>query len=458
MNDDLVLRAEKIGKCFKIYASPWDRLKEWVSPGRKVCHHDFWALKDLSFELRRGEFLGIMGQNGAGKSTLLKILTGVLHPTTGSCQLKGRLLSMLELGMDFHPQISGRENIVRTAELLGFPDGCAQARLEQIYEFSELGDFFDRPVRLYSTGMRARLAFSLFTFLESDLLILDEVLAVGDIFFRQKCYARLEELIAQGLTIIMSTHSIEAVRQFCDSMLLLDKGQLLHKGEVAQGIQKYIHIRNMARSRPVTTAAVEDLGSPRSRSENDFAWPEKEILTPGHCPESDWARLIRFAVCNKNGTSCANFVQGDQACFYCEFQLKHTIGIPIPRIIITNQFNVVIHAKSFYSKEDSPNQVCQGDYLRFCRKITLALAAGEYIFGFALKTVESDARDSRTASSATNTSSQKQRLLWRDEQVGAFSIAPRAWNWEKRMHGGLCDLPGAGRIQVVPNTLCSSSC
>ncbi|MEH1934147.1 MAG: ABC transporter ATP-binding protein, partial [Nostoc sp.] len=208
MSDDIILQVNNLSKCFKIYPNPWHRAREWLSLGNNTYHQPFWSLKDVSFTVRKGDFFGIVGENGAGKSTLLKIITGVLKPTSGSYQLNGKVLSLLELGTDFNPELSGRGNAIYSAELLGFPQGYVQEQLKQIEDFSELGDFFDRPMKLYSSGMKTRLAFSLFAFLECDVLILDEVLAVGDIFFQQKCYARLEELIAKQITIILVTHQL----------------------------------------------------------------------------------------------------------------------------------------------------------------------------------------------------------------------------------------------------------
>ena len=164
MSDDIVLQVNNLSKCFKIYANPWHRAREWLDWQKRSYHQPFWSLKDVSFEVRRGEFLGIIGENGAGKSTLLKIITGVLKPTSGSYQLNGKVLSLLELGTDFNPELSGRGNAIYSAELLGFPEGYVQKRLEAIAEFSELGEFFDRPMKLYSSGMKTRLAFSLFAF------------------------------------------------------------------------------------------------------------------------------------------------------------------------------------------------------------------------------------------------------------------------------------------------------
>ena len=185
MNVEIVLQVKNLGKRFKLYSDTWGRIKEWLTFGRHSYHKDFWSLKDISFQVHRGGFLGVIGPNGAGKSTLLKVITGVLEPTEGSYQIDGKVLSLIELSGGMDDDLTGRENIIRSAQLLGFPDGYLKERMTHIAEFADLGDFFDTPLRFYSSGMRIRLAFSLFAFLECDVLILDEVLAVGDIFLNK---------------------------------------------------------------------------------------------------------------------------------------------------------------------------------------------------------------------------------------------------------------------------------
>ena len=319
MKDDIVLQAEGLSKCFKIYSNPWDRAREWASFGRRRFHRPFHALKNISFEVRRGEFFGVIGQNGAGKSTLLKVLTGILDPTEGSYRTNGRVLSLLELGTDFNGHLSARQNIVRSTELLGFPEGYVRDRMGQIEEFSELGEFFDRPVRLYSSGMRSRLAFSMFAFLECDLLILDEVLAVGDIFFKQKCFARLEKLIAGKTSIILVTHGMSVVRQFCDRVLLLDKGREIHQGKPDEAICIYQQIKGRKNAALVMSMPEEDVAAcgpaAADKAEESF-WPSEEVFAPVDFSEKEQkARVVRFAVCNDKCEPCTTFKQGEQVCF-----------------------------------------------------------------------------------------------------------------------------------------------
>jgi lipopolysaccharide transport system ATP-binding protein len=448
MNDDLVLQVENVGKCFKIYPNPWLRAFEWISLGKRAYHQPFWALQNISFTVRRGEFWGIIGQNGAGKSTLLKILTGIIQPTTGIYHVQGKLLSLFGLSSDFNMELSGRENVSRSSELLGFPNDYVQTRLERILEFSELGEFFDRPVKTYSAGMRTRLAFSLFTFLECDVLILDEVLATGDIFFKQKCYTRLEELIAKNTTIILVTHAMNVVQQFCQHVILLDKGQKLFDGDSQQGIQLYLQRKHTTKT--THTILMDDLPE-RSRATSEVLfWPADEtftIITDSEKPCQ--ARLVRFALCNEKGEACVHFKKGDIAYFCCEFQLHMAIGVPISRMMVTNQFNLFVHGKnSFYASKNVPCPGKVGDLLRLCQQITLGLKPGQYGLGIILSTLRPEDYDSLPRLSAEELSL-KIVHIYRNDQVASLTILPDQAHPLQQSFCGICDLPGHVQFEII---------
>ena len=192
-----------------------------------------------SFEVRAGECLGIIGVNGAGKSTLLKILSRALYPTTGTFEVRGRVVSLLELGTGFQPDLTGRQNIFQSAQLLGFPDGYVRDRLDDILDFAQIGEFIDQPVRQYSSGMFVRLAFSLFAHLDPDVYIVDEALSVGDVFFQQQCFRRFRELRARGCTILFVSHDMEAVTHLCDRVILLSGGKLAADGDPVTVVHDY---------------------------------------------------------------------------------------------------------------------------------------------------------------------------------------------------------------------------
>ncbi|MEX2218032.1 MAG: ABC transporter ATP-binding protein [Phycisphaerales bacterium] len=234
---DVLIRADNLGKCYRIYRRPLDRALEWVFRGQR--HKPFWAVRGVSFEVRRGECLGIIGANGSGKSTLLKMLTGALWPTEGAAECCGRVLSLIELGTGLNPQLTGRANIVNTAALLNFPPGYARETMAEIEAFAELDEFFDRPVMLYSSGMRVRLAFSMFACFRPDIFLIDEALSVGDVFFQQKCAARLRGMLDGGLTMVFVSHDQAAVLNLCDRAILLSRGKVLFQGAPEEAISRY---------------------------------------------------------------------------------------------------------------------------------------------------------------------------------------------------------------------------
>lgn len=226
-----------------MFARPGDRLWEWLGLSRALGRPpatDFWAVRDVSLDLARGQCLGIMGANGSGKSTLLKMITGALHASEGSVEARGRILSLIELGTGLNPLLSGRANIIHSASLLGFPPGYARDAMARIEEFAELGEFFDRPVGTYSSGMRVRLAFSMFACFEPDLFIVDEALSVGDVFFQQKCIARLREMLADGMTMLFVSHEQGAILNLCDRAIVMGQGRVLFEGTPEEAVSRYL--------------------------------------------------------------------------------------------------------------------------------------------------------------------------------------------------------------------------
>jgi ABC-type polysaccharide/polyol phosphate transport system ATPase subunit len=238
-NSRPIIRAAGLSKKFQIYPKPWGRLSEWVTFGSVRRHEAFWALRDVSFDIGQGDALGVIGINGSGKSTLLKILTGAMYPTSGTFEVAGRVLSLLELGTGLNPLLSGRQNVVQSAGLLAFAPDYVQRKLPEVEAFAELGEFFDTPIRLYSSGMLVRLAFSLFACLEPDVFVVDEALSVGDVFFQQKCVRRIEEMRARGTTMLFVSHDMQLVRRLCPRVLLLSHGRAEFLGPTDEGVSRY---------------------------------------------------------------------------------------------------------------------------------------------------------------------------------------------------------------------------
>jgi len=259
--DDIVVDVAGLSKRFKFYARPWHRALEWLSFGRVNRHSDFWALRDVSFRLRRGEALGIIGPNGAGKTTLLKILSRALYPTGGRFEVRGRTVSLLELGTGFNPQLTGIENIRASARLLGFSEDYIRRRLDAIVGFAELDGFIDRPIQVYSSGMWVRLAFSLFAFLEPDVYIIDEALAVGDSAFQKKCIERINEMRQSGVTILFVSHDLWRVEALCNRAIYLDGGSIRAAATPDAVVKRYVddmEARSASAPRP-RDGSVRDL-------------------------------------------------------------------------------------------------------------------------------------------------------------------------------------------------------
>jgi len=237
----ILVETQNLGKRYKVYPRPSDRLAEWWSLGRKTLHTDFWALRNFDFVVHEGECIGLIGSNGAGKSTLLRLLSKTLEPNEGSFKVEGRALSLLELGTGFNPELTGRQNVLNTASLLGLPDGYGQQRMTDIERFAELGEFIDRPTKTYSTGMTLRLAFSMFAFFDPDLLIIDEALAVGDVAFQRKCFRRMEELIEDSKRgVILVSHDLQSIMKLCTRVYWIDHGKLRMSGDPITTVQEYL--------------------------------------------------------------------------------------------------------------------------------------------------------------------------------------------------------------------------
>ena len=239
-SNDIAIRVSNLSKCYEIYGSPRDRLKQFVLPrllrllGKPAQRYfrEFWALRDVSFEVRKGETVGIIGRNGSGKSTLLQIICGTVSPTEGTVSTHGRVAALLELGAGFNTEFTGRENVLLTAAILGFPQEIMQQRMDEVLAFSELGDFLDQPVKTYSSGMQARLAFSVAIHVDPEILIVDEALSVGDARFVAKCMRRIKQIQDRGATILFVSHDVGSVRTLCQRAIWLDSGKLVEDGDV----------------------------------------------------------------------------------------------------------------------------------------------------------------------------------------------------------------------------------
>ena len=239
-NSDFAIKINNLSKIYKLYDHPVDRLKESLNPFRKKYHKSFYALKDVSLEIKKGETVGIIGKNGAGKSTLLKILTGVITSTSGDLQINGRIAALLELGTGFNPQLTGIENVYFTGSIMGYSKKEMDGKIAEIESFADIGDYINQPVKMYSSGMFARLAFSVAINVDPDILIVDEVLSVGDTRFQAKSIKRMEEIRSNGTTILFVSHAMEQIKRFCASGIWLKESRVKMIGDADIITDKYI--------------------------------------------------------------------------------------------------------------------------------------------------------------------------------------------------------------------------
>ncbi|MDO9500102.1 ABC transporter ATP-binding protein [Falsiroseomonas sp.] len=239
MSSDLSIVARDCGKAYRIYRKPQDWLKQVFARGGHKYYSEYWALRNINFEIRRGETMGILGRNGAGKSTLLQIIAGTLRPTTGSVEVKGRVAALLELGAGFNPEFTGRENVFLAASILGLSGEQITQRFESIAEFAGIGDFIDQPVKLYSSGMFARLAFAVVAHVDADVLIVDEILAVGDAAFTQKCMRFIRQFKERG-TLLLVSHDTASITNLCDRAIWIDRGMIREAGPAKEVSYSYL--------------------------------------------------------------------------------------------------------------------------------------------------------------------------------------------------------------------------
>jgi len=266
MNADYAVKPTGLRKCYKVYPEASARLIEFLSRGKVKKHQEKWALQDVSFDIPRGSALGIVGANGAGKSTLLKVISGVTQPTTGSYQINGRLSSLLELGAGFHPEFSGRDNIFMNATIMGMSRAEIEERFGEVAEFADLGIFLEQPLRTYSSGMAMRLAFAVALLADPEILILDEVLAVGDQEFQKKCMDRISQIRQSGTSILFVSHSIYHVRSICDKAIWIHDGRIVMGGtptEVTDEYANYYYAQSAGRdARLAATGHAVTAGMP----------------------------------------------------------------------------------------------------------------------------------------------------------------------------------------------------
>lgn len=340
MNDGIAIEINHISKKYNTYAREFHRFLEAVSPTRRCYHKEFVALKDINLSVRRGECVGIIGTNGSGKSTLLKIITGVLSPTSGSVRLEGSISSLLELGAGFNRNYTGLENIYLNGKIMGFTKAEMDARVPLIQQFAGIGDFINQPVKNYSSGMFARLAFAVAINVDPDVLIVDEALSVGDIFFQNKCYHKFDEFRKQGKTILFVSHDLGSIIKYCDRCLLLNHGEQVAAGPCKEVVDIYRRImvenfkeeRNLARGgASVLGEGMKPLGEGEApRWDPSQCWREQMLQNPEAQDYGDHSgEIVDYGIMNSRGDISSMVLKGETFTVLYRFRINRPIEHPI---------------------------------------------------------------------------------------------------------------------------------
>jgi ABC-type polysaccharide/polyol phosphate transport system ATPase subunit len=341
------IKVQYLSKKYRIYKSPWDKLCAAIGLRQGNLDREFWALKDLSFELESGKTLGVIGQNGSGKSTLLQILAGIMLQTSGECLVSGKVSALLELGSGFNPEFTGRENVFMNGAILGLNTRQMERRFDSIAAFAEIGGFMDQPVKTYSSGMFMRLAFAVAVNVDPDILLVDEALAVGDLIFQHRCMHRMNSLRDSGRTIVLVTHDLDAVIKFCDRALLLDGGCLLEDGKPELVVQKYRALMFERERRNGTY----DLG-PELPEGTFFYTPDAEMPIVRSIPNIDHrfgngeATVLGLELLDKSGRAAREVVAGDKVLIRISVQFKNDINQPIIGYTLRDRLGIQISASN----------------------------------------------------------------------------------------------------------------
>ncbi|MFP1809624.1 ABC transporter ATP-binding protein [Lonsdalea quercina] len=384
------ISVNQLGKCYKYYSSKWLRLLEKLFPDSSVKHTKKWVLKDINFTINKGESVGIVGVNGAGKSTLLKLLTGTTKPTEGEIKVHGRIAALLELGMGFHPDFTGRQNVYMAGLMMGLSREEITKLMPDIERFADIGDYIEQPVRIYSSGMQMRLAFAVATASRPDILIVDEALSVGDTRFQAKCYARIAEFKKQGTTLLLVSHSAGDIVKHCDRAIFLKNGSVEMDGTARDVTNRYLdelfgksEKSLLAETQDKQTSAGSDLLL--SNSEDVFC------THPGYRPEEyRWgqggAKIIDYDIL-VDGTHYPSSIESNKFTeFYFKVIFENDFENVVPGILIKTLDGIFLYGtNSFLASEGRSNMsVRQGDMHIFKFSFPLNLNQGDYLLSFGI--------------------------------------------------------------------------
>ena len=328
-----------VSKSYAIYDAPGDRLKELLTLNRVKRHRDFWALHEVSFQVKRGETFCIVGENGSGKSTLLQMVAGILHPTSGTVGIDGRVSALLELGAGFNPEFSGRDNVYLNGSILGLTTRQIDQRYNDIAAFAEIGSFLDQPVKTYSSGMVVRLAFAVAINVDPEILLVDEALAVGDIYFRQRCMRKVHELRQRGITILFVSHAVSDVKAIGDRVLWLDHGRMIDVGEPDRVVSKYLAAMTEKDSTYLLSKSAAD---PQPRRGGPVQAPEIVETIPNidHRFGDGRAEIMGIAVLDEQGRNLPILEPSSRIVVRISVRATAGVALPIVGFMLRNQLGM----------------------------------------------------------------------------------------------------------------------
>lgn len=383
MDKNLAISVQGVSKIYKLYDKPIDRLKEAVSLTHKSYHRDFFALSDISFDVKKGETVGIIGTNGSGKSTILKIITGVLSPTTGTAEVSGNISALLELGAGFNSEYTGLENIYMNGTMMGFSREEMQRRMDDILRFADIGDFVNQPVKTYSSGMFVRLAFALAINVDPEILIVDEALSVGDVFFQAKCYRRMEEMMKNGTTILMVSHDMGSIIKYCDKVVLLNRGHFVAQGEAGKMVDLYKKI--LANQTDELAEALieqkkEALGLPAGEVHTDKSMKERMNLNPEVQEYGDGrASFEDFGTLDARGNVTNLLLKGEMFTIRERIRFHAPIEMPIFTYTLRDKKGTDITGTNTMFEGADIKPVKDGDVYTVSFRQKMNLQGGEYL-------------------------------------------------------------------------------
>jgi len=379
---DVAITVHNLTKTYKLYTSPKDRLKEALHPLRKVYHNDFDALRDVSFEIKRGETVGIIGQNGAGKSTLLKLITGVIAPTSGTVVVNGRISALLELGAGFDPQISGLENVYFNGTIQGFSKEEMDAKLDSILAFADIGEFIHQPVRTYSSGMFVRLAFALAVHVEPEILIIDEALAVGDMMFEAKCYERIKTLMSGGVTTLFVTHNMNTISTLCSRVYMLDGGSIYTAGTPKDVTFAYYRLQ---REREHARRGNKALFNAKSEKKDWHSCAKSEVQPGEERFGNGAAQIVDFVIIDHDGLETEALQTGKPFVVIMSVVFYETVNNPCFGMMVRNlQGQNLLGIHSYHDRRMFFGEKVAGSALKIRFEGDLLINPGKYTISLSI--------------------------------------------------------------------------